>query len=75
MRLALRVLYWIVTIAYALIIAFFALGAPFCIVAFIQGGLPQVKSWLVHVQIEGRPIGYWNKADDYWTWPHTLRQF
>jgi hypothetical protein len=72
MRFVLRVLYWIVTIPYALIIAFFAIGIPYCAVAFIQGGLPRVKSWLIHIQIEGRPIMYW-KADDYWTWPHTLR--
>ena len=73
MRFVLRVLYWIVTIPYALIIAFFALGTPYCAVAFIQGGLPRVKSWLIHIQIEGRPIEYWNKADDYWTWAHALR--
>ena len=46
MRFVLRVLYWIVTIPYALIIAFFAIGIPYCAVAFIQGGLPRVKSWL-----------------------------
>jgi hypothetical protein len=42
----LRVLYWIVTIPYALIIAFFAIGTPYCALALVQGGLPRVKSWL-----------------------------
>jgi hypothetical protein len=73
MRIVFRVLYWIVTIPYALIIALFAIGTPYCAVAFVQAGLPRVKSWLIHIQIEGRPIMYWNEADDYWTWPHTLR--
>jgi hypothetical protein len=67
----LRALYWIVTIPYALIIAFFAIATPYCAVVFLQGGLPRVKSWLIHVQIEGRLN--WNESDDYWTWPHTLR--
>jgi hypothetical protein len=69
----LRVLYWVVTIPYALIIALFAIAIPYCAVTFIQGGLPRAKSWLIHIQIEGGPNMYWNQADDYWTWPHTLR--
>jgi hypothetical protein len=73
MRIVLRILDWIVTIPYALIIAFFAIGLPYCAVAFVQGGLPRVKSCLIHIQIEGRPIMYWNEANDYWTWPHALR--
>jgi hypothetical protein len=65
------ILYWVVTIPYALIIALFAIAIPYCVVAFIQGGLPRVKSRLIHIQIEGTM--YWNKADDYWTWAHALR--
>jgi hypothetical protein len=53
MQIVFRVLYWIVTIPYTLIIAFFAIGTPYCAVAFVQGGLPRVKSWLIHIQIEG----------------------
>lgn len=55
----------------ALIIAFFTIATPYCAVVFLQGGLPRVKSLLIHVQIEGRLN--WNEANDYWTWPHTLR--
>jgi hypothetical protein len=73
MRFVLRVLYWIVTIPFALLIALFAIGIPYCAVAFIQGGLPRVKSWLIHIQIEGDPDRSWSKANDYWTWHHTLR--
>jgi hypothetical protein len=72
-RFVFHLLYWVVTIPYALIVVFFAIGISSCVVAFIQGGLPRVKSWLIHIQIEGGPIMYWNKTDDYWTWPHTLR--
>jgi hypothetical protein len=32
MLIVLRVLYWIVTIPYTLIIAFFAIGTPYCAV-------------------------------------------
>lgn len=70
MRLAWRTLYWIVTIAYALTIAFFAIAIPYCVVNFIRGGMPWVKAWLIHIQIEGC-ADCWR--EDNWTWPHVLK--
>ena len=70
MRRTWRILYWIITIPYALTIAFFAMAIPYCIVNFIRGGLPWVKAWLIHIQIEGC-ADCWTK--DYWPWPLVLR--
>jgi hypothetical protein len=70
MRLAWRVLYWIVTILYALTLTFFAIAIPYCVANFIRGGMPWVKGWLIHIQIEGR-VDSWREDD--WTWPHILR--
>jgi len=71
MRLtAWRVLYWVVTIPYGLTLAFFVIAIPYCVANFIRGGMPAVKGWLIHIQIEGR-VDSWREDD--WTWPHILK--
>jgi hypothetical protein len=72
MRLVSRGLYWVLTIPYVLVIAFFAVAIPYSAAEFFQGGLPGVKIWLIHIQTEGC-LACMSLANDYWTWPHTLR--
>jgi hypothetical protein len=64
-------LYWLILVSFGLIVTLFVFAIPYSIVNYVQGGLPEVKSWLIHIRTEGN-LEQMMKGQDYWTWQRLL---
>jgi hypothetical protein len=63
--------YWALTIPYLIVLMFFMLAVPYSIAKYFAGGLPEVKNWLIHIQIEGCYDCMVHGGD--WTWFRATR--
>ena len=58
MRIFWRALYWFLSLLLSITLAPIFVIFPYAAVIFFRGNLEDVKGWLIHARIEGRPLEY-----------------